>query len=144
MGLRNSIEDQSFGVDASSGYKWGYTSTNGTWSNNEYDRFMSVRCDTSDEPGGNITYKFELDNSNYRVVLGFRDPWNNSDRYMDIVVEDEVKETRYKTAKDTNDTKMYENIEVKDGMLEVTVKRSDGVTGGSADPYIMDINRRYE
>lgn len=136
FGLRNSIEDQSFGVDASSGYKWGYTSTNGTWSNNEYDRFMSVRCDTSDEPGGNITYKFELDNSNYRVVLGFRDPWNNSDRYMDIIVEDEVKETRYKTAKDTNDTKMYENIEVKDGMLEVTVKRSDGVTGGSADPHI--------
>lgn len=136
FGLRNSLEDQAFGVDSSSGYKWGYTSTNGTWSNNEYDKFMSVRCDTSDEAYGNITYKFELDDSNYRVVLGFRDPWNNSGRYMDIIVEDEVKETRYKTDKDTNDTKIYENIEVKDGMLEVTVQRSEGVTGGSEDPHI--------
>ena len=136
FGLRNSLEDQAFAVDLSSGYKWGYTSTNGTWSNNSYDKFESVRCDTSDEPYGNITYKFELDNSNYRVILGFRDPWNNDNRYMDIIIEDEIKETRYKTDKDTNDTKMYENIEVKDGMLEVTVQRSEGIINGSEDPHI--------
>lgn len=136
FGLRNSLEDQAFGVDTSSGYKWGYTSTNGTWSNNSYDRFESVRVDTSDEPYGNITYKFELDNSDYRVILGFRDPWNNANRYMDIIIEDEIKETRYKTDKDTNDTKMYENIKVEDGMLEVTVQRSEGIVNGSEDPHI--------
>ena len=136
FGLRNSLEDQAFGVDTSSGYKWGYTSTNGTWSNNSYDRFESVRVDTSDEPYGNITYKFELDNSDYRVILGFRDPWNNDNRYMDIIIEDEIKETRYKTDKDINDTKMYENVKVEDGMLEVTVQRSEGIVNGSEDPHI--------
>lgn len=136
FGLRNSLEDQPYGVDKKSGYKWGYTSTNGTWTNGSYDRFDSVRCDTSDQPGGQINYTFDLDNGDYRVILGFTDPWNNNNRYMDIIIGDEVVETRYKTNKDSKEVKTYNNINVENGQLSISVKRSEGIVGGGEDPHI--------
>ena len=50
----------------------------------------------------------------YRVILGFYDPWNNSRRSMDIILEDEMKEKGYITPSGKKDIKIYEDIQVVD------------------------------
>lgn len=138
FGLFNSLEDQEYGIDPASGYKWGYTSTGGTWANGgTEDKFVSLRCDTSDQAYGHITYKFEVPEGEYRVILGFYDPWNNSRRSMDIILEDEMKEKGYITPSGKKDIKIYEDIQVVDGELDVKVRRSDSAGArGDLDPHI--------
>lgn len=138
FGLFNSLEDQEYGIDPASGYKWGYTSTGGTWTNGgTEDKYESVRCDTSDQRFGHITYKFELPEDEYRVILGFYDPWNNRNRSMDIFLEDEMVEEGYITPSGKKDIKIYEDVQVADGELDVMVRRSaDAGSHPDLDPHI--------
>lgn len=106
LGTHNSVTDQVYGADTVTGYKWGIVdtvsnplkngagenpwggiSTDWTWpfeqvttdqtsktatnryTKNQYEKSIATRY---------LDYKFELENGNYLVEVGFTDPWNCS------------------------------------------------------------------
>ncbi|GKX32287.1 hypothetical protein SH1V18_47670 [Vallitalea longa] len=144
LGTRNSNEDQPYGTDSQTNYNWGYSSYGDTWTNdtgsNNYD---SCRTDEGDTIGTGLSYKFQVDQGTYRVTLGFKDPYNNNNRKMDVVIEEEVLETNYVPTNTVN-TKVYNNVIVTDGLLDVELLRSNNNDDEDGDPLICFIKIEKE
>lgn len=83
MGAYYGLADQKFDYDPFGGMRWGLVSEAEEY--NSDDVFTACRYT---ENADNITYKYELPDGEtlYDVCLGFKDPWETSDRYMDVYV----------------------------------------------------------
>src|SRR5690606_28960085 len=96
---------------------WGYIADdNRTWANGGSDANLSIRQYDGSTYGNGLAYKFSLPNGTYRVSIGFDDPWNDTNRSTDIVINDQVVETDYVIGS-ARDIKQYEDIFVQDGEL---------------------------
>lgn len=137
LGTHNSLEDQAYGSDPSTSHTWGYSTHGDTWSRDVGDTpDDSLRTDEGDTEGKGLTYRFAVDNGEgYKLTLGFKDPWDVSDRSMDIVVEGVTKTTGYVPGGSAT-TQIYDSIQVDDGILEVVLKRSVGNTKATTDPML--------
>lgn len=147
LGGYNSLEDQAYGLDPVTGKKWGYLAPGkapacisdrahlGKESESEvYDDMRRVH--TKADIG--LTYKFELPQGLFKVVLGFYDGWNKATRFMDVYIEDVLKEEAMLVG--TNITeKVYPIIRVEDGELEIRVAKNPSATGLFDDPIINAI-----
>lgn len=107
LGTHNSVTEQAYGADKATGYKWGIyetetaTSGNGncsvggvstewTWpyelggSDDKASKLSTNRYTKNQTEKGinprNLNYKFELENGDYLVEVGFTDPWSVSDK----------------------------------------------------------------
>lgn len=107
LGTHNSVTEQAYGADKETGYKWGIyetetaTSGNGncpaggvstewTWpyelggSDDKASKLSTNRYTKNQTEKGinprNLNYKFELENGDYLVEVGFTDPWSVSDK----------------------------------------------------------------
>lgn len=124
LGSHNSKEDQAYGLDETTNYTWGYETFGSTWTYDYGDsNFDSLRTDEGDTANQGITYKFELDSKKeYRVTLGFKDPWNISNRKMALFIENELKDSNF-IITDNKTIKTYNNVSTVDGILEISIKR---------------------
>lgn len=139
FGSANSHEDQSYGNDPATGKVWGYETYGSTWSQDVGDTaFDSRRTDEGDTELKGITYKFEVDNGTYRIELGFKDPWNATERKLDILCQDQVLSSQLVPG-DGSIVKQFQGIDVSDGELEILIRRSQGTTQVHADPMISYI-----
>lgn len=110
FGARNSQEDQAYGTDSSTGYTWGYETYGSTsTADNGSTKWDSVRLDEGDTAGEGITYKFDVDNGEYRVEVGFQDPWSNPDRQVDVIIDGTMTLWEY-VAPSTADTRVFEGF----------------------------------
>lgn len=135
FGTRSSVEDQAYGVDPSTGYKWGYTSPVAQYYSDS-DNYGSIRGDERDIAGEGIEYSFEVVDGTYTVVFGFNDPWDaEGTRHVDLLAEDQTLESGYFIPVD-NEYKRYDNVEVKDGELQVSIRRTASNSDSEADPQI--------
>ncbi|MCU4677392.1 SusF/SusE family outer membrane protein [Catenovulum sp. 2E275] len=135
FGTRSSVEDQAYGVDASTGYKWGYTSPVAQYYS-DADNYGSIRGDERDMAGAGIEYSFEVENGSYTVVFGFNDPWDSEGtRHVDLLAEEQVLEAGYYIPVD-NEYKRYDNVEVTDGELQISIRRTASNSDSEADPQI--------
>ena len=137
FGIRNSVEDQAYGVDSSTGYTWGYVTFGETWEQDNGDsNWDSLRTDEGDTAGEGVTYAFELENGNYDVEIGFEDPWNNSRREVDIWIEGILVESNFSIGLKDNVTRTYLSQAVSGGELTIEIKRTSSNSGESQDPMV--------
>jgi hypothetical protein len=135
FGTRSSVEDQAYGPDITTGYSWGYTAEAAQYYA-DADKWGSIRGDERDTPGLGVEYAFELDEGSYTVVIGFDDPWDSEGtRHVDIVLDGNVVSEGFFIPAEAA-YERFDNIEVTDGILELSVQRSASNSDGSADPQI--------
>lgn len=142
--LNRETIDQAY--NPSAGRTWGYvgdgTNTAGDESGN---MFTSLRYLLANK-GDDLTYRFDLDNGRYGVYVGLHDKWHmytNGSRKADILINGAERTSDY-TFTAAYDTLSYPGIQVRDGKLEVTVRR--GVPS-SPDPqisWIMIVDEAYK
>jgi uncharacterized protein YjdB/O-glycosyl hydrolase len=131
LGFRNSREDQAYGIDPVTGFKWGYIADdNSTWSQDKEDEsgndyFNCLRQYNSSTAGKGLTYSFEIPNGQYDVTIGFYDPWNSSTRKEDIVINGVTVTTSF-IPYNQKTTKSYSKIDVTNGKLDVRVQNAAG------------------
>ncbi len=126
FGVRNSVEDQSYQADPITGFKWGYVADEGkTWANENETKWESVRQYDGNTDGQGLTYKFEVPNGKYKVELGFDDPWDDTNRRMNIQVEGKTLFTDYVIGAN-RDLKRIVDVEVADGELDIKVIKAAG------------------
>jgi O-glycosyl hydrolase len=131
LGTNNSTQDQPYGLDLLTGYKWGYVADEGKeWSQDtEASVGSNYGCERQYDgttAQGGLTYKFDLPNGKYSVTMGFYDPWDHKDRLEDILINGNVVEKELcPTIKGKVPNKYV--AEVKDGVLTVRVQKS--ITG---------------
>jgi O-glycosyl hydrolase len=135
LGSRNSVIDQEYRYDPLTGYKWGYITDNGTWNNGENDRFRRIRQNDGGREGQGITYKFEVPAGMYRITLGFNDPWGNSARKQDVLINNKLVLQDY-VPPPRNDVKIFDGIYVNDNTLSISILRSKGNNGQYENPII--------
>ncbi|MFS0635366.1 family 43 glycosylhydrolase [Mesobacillus foraminis] len=130
--LNKEIVDQQY--EPEKGQTWGYvgdrTRPAGTA---DEDLFSSLRYLLANS-GNDLSYKFILKDGKYTVYTGLHDRWYTStkgSRKADIVINGEPKTKGY-VFTNAYDVLGYKNIEIKDGKLDVTVRR----VAGSPDPQI--------
>ena len=129
--------EQAYGKDTATGKLWGYDSSAASGGNGGTGIWNSVRTDDQDTVGKGLTYQFELEPGTYLVDIGVYDPWSNSGRSEDIVVQDNtVKAAMVPTAKTTVSCKA---VVGEDGILTVKAVRSSGNTSQYTDPLISYI-----
>ncbi|HUC92840.1 MAG TPA: family 43 glycosylhydrolase [Paenibacillus sp.] len=126
------VPDQQYNPEI--GQTWGYVG-NATRpaGGSEGDLFSSLRYLLA-KSGDDLTYAFNLNNGRYKVYVGLYDWWYSStrgSRKADIVANGTTLTKGY-VFTDAYDVLGYDNIEVTDGKLELTVRR----TAGSPDPQI--------
>lgn len=94
FGRDNGILDQAYGMDIVTGKIWGYTDDMAYGHTGE-DRseWDSLRYDGRDAAEKGLEYRFQLDEGAYTVEIGMDDPWNNSKRSQDIILQGEKMET---------------------------------------------------
>ena len=86
FGRYNSVLEQKYGEDPVSGKNWGYVGDNTAAYYTDSDRWESVReCPTG------IEYQFDLPAGSYNVTVAMKDPWNNSTRATDLIINGETK-----------------------------------------------------
>jgi hypothetical protein len=145
FGTRSSVEDQAFGVDAATGKEWGYTTATAQYFSGS-DNYGSIRGDERDIAGEGIGYAFELDNGTYTIQLAFNDPWDaEGTRHVDLQAEGVnlpadysgkyVPEEGYYIAVD-NDVLRFDNVQITDGQLNLSIARTASNTDSEADPQI--------
>lgn len=122
-GSENSVTDQPYGIDAGTGYAWGYTTNGAPWSSGGSDPYTSVLVDNSVVPGKGITYNFEIPNGDYNIDLGFKDQWGHNFRILDVIINDNTLTTNYNPP-NANDIKTYKSIHVTNGSLKIQVVSS--------------------
>ncbi|MDL4843160.1 Ig-like domain-containing protein [Aquibacillus rhizosphaerae] len=118
--INKDVMDQQY--DPENGQTWGYVGSNTSVSvHGSEDIFSTLRYLTD---GDDITYNFELDNGDYSVYVGFYDPWFSSGgtRRANVLLNDELKTEGY-TFTNNYDVLGYGNLEITDGLLDVTVAR---------------------
>jgi|GEM_PF-4901519 len=135
FGTRSSTEDQAYGTDAVTGFKWGYTSDTAQYYS-DGNLYGSIRGDERDIAGEGIEYSFELENGSYTVVFGFNDPWDSEGlRHVSLTAEDVVLEEDYYIPVD-DEFKRFDSVEVSDGVLNLGIKRNIANSDPEADPQI--------
>ncbi|RKL66990.1 hypothetical protein CR203_14010 [Salipaludibacillus neizhouensis] len=126
--INKNVMDQAY--DPDNAPTWGHigNNTNGSVHGSE-DIFSTLRYLTD---GDDITYNFDLDDGDYSVYVGFYDPWRSSggDRSVDVLINDELKTEGYSFTFEY-DVFGYEDVEITDGFLDVTVARAS-----SQDPQV--------
>lgn len=140
LGRRNGVKDQVYGEDPRTGYRWGYTSYGPSGAHSAgAGPLDSVRYDDGDTPGEGLIYRFEVPaGARLRVEVGFRDPWKNAGRAMEVVVAGKVREKALVPG-DQDVVKVYDNVTAPAGVLEVTIRRPAGVTDPYQDPLVSRI-----
>jgi O-glycosyl hydrolase len=130
LGTRNSGEDQAYGADPVTGFNWGYEADdNSTWAGTDSGKYSSgvnyytIRQYSGGTAGKGLTYRFQVPDGHYTVTLGFMDPWNNSNRKENIILNGETKDTDY-VPTDVPNSKTYTGISALNGELTVRVERS--------------------
>ncbi|WP_338553123.1 S-layer homology domain-containing protein [Paenibacillus sp. KS-LC4] len=121
--------------DPDNGQNWGYvgdvTSSSGTESG---DLFASLRYLKSGS-GDDLSYRFDIANGEYDVFVGLYDPWSqytSGNRKAHIIINDEIKTNSYAFSA-ARDVLGYEDVNVTDGKLALTVRRA---VNGAPDPQI--------
>jgi O-glycosyl hydrolase len=128
LGTNNSTQDQEYGLDLLTGFKWGYIADEGKqWSQDkEAEVGSNYGCerqyDGSAAQGG-LTYKLEIPNGKYSVTIGLYDPWEHKDRLEDILINGNVVEKGLCPTIKGKVPNKYD-AEVKDGVLTVRVQKS--------------------
>ena len=123
----------------STGYKWGYDADDSqTWANQNEDRWNSVRQYDGNTNGKGLSYRFEVPSGLYNLDLGFDDPWDSSDRVMDLEVEGQKVLTNYLIGAG-QDVKRTVGISVTDGELDVKVTKQ-----GNSKPLISWLTVQHD
>lgn len=139
LGLMNSVEEQAYQEDSVTGYKWGYVADDSaTWANSGTVRWDSIRQYDGSTNGNGLSYRFEVPSGSYNLTLGFDDPWDSSDRVMDVEVEGETVLTNYVIGSG-QDEKRIVGVTVTDGELNVKV-----VKRGGSKPLISWLQVRHD
>jgi len=134
FGTRNSTEDRAFGKDAVTGFQWGYTSATSQYyadANNS----GSIRGDERNTAGKGIEYAFEIKNGSYTVVMGFKDPWANPTRLVDLIGEGKTLKAGYYIPAEA-EFQRFDNVTVTDGQLNLAIARTAKNDDPEADPQI--------
>lgn len=149
LGTHNSVTDQVYGADPVTGYKWGIddgieempsgacgiggVSTDWTWpmesvTGDQTSKILTNRYTKNQVENGietrHLDYKFELENGEYMVEIGFADPWKCSQKpsiYANYGQEDQqiIKEDFLVS---TNDGVAAEKVVVSDGELSINAR----------------------
>lgn len=132
LGIFQSQEEQEYGLDPITGMNWGYQADNGqTWAQTSpVDAYETIRQYDGNENGKGLAYRFQLPDGMYKVTVGFYDPWNASDRNMDLTINGETKLSNYVIGSN-REAKVFENIAAVNG--EIVVK---AVKAGSSKPML--------
>jgi hypothetical protein len=139
FGVRNSVEDQAYQEDSVTGYKWGYDADDSqTWANQNEDRWNSVRQYDGNTNGKGLSYRFEVPNGLYNLDMGFDDPWDSSDRIMDLEVEGQKILTNYLIGSG-QDVKRAVGISVTDGELDVKITKQ-----GNSKPLLSWLTVQHD
>lgn len=128
VGINNSVEDQAYGLDSLTGYKWGYIADdNSVWSQDTQSTTNSnYGCERQydgDKESGGLNYKFELSNGKYKVIMGFYDPWNHDERLENILINDNMVSENLCPNKIGMVEQNYETT-VTDGILNIRVEKA--------------------
>lgn len=113
---------------------WGYLGTNSAPSGSTSgDIFSTVRYLNGGNVAGSaagtdLSYKFTLENSSYNVYLGFNDPWTNTSRKANLLLNDTVMGAVTFTP---SNVMAYTGVAVTNGSLNVTVRNT-----AAQDPMI--------
>ena len=134
FGLDNGILDQAYGPDLVTGKTWGYTD-NKAYGHTGEDRseWDSLRYDGRDEAEKGLEYRFQLDEGAYTVEVGMDDPWNNSKRSQDIMIQGEKMDTLVPY---DQTVKIYHAAVGEDGLLTIKAVRSKGNIDPQCDPLM--------
>lgn len=128
FGVYNSVLDQAYGTeDPVTGKMWGYTGTTNEPAYSDGDRWTSIRYSKSMKP---LEYKFDLPAGTYNVTVAMLDPWRNSSRKTDILINGVTKDTGLVPTTKTKRT--YQATLEEDGTLSVTAQPSSGNTSQDA------------
>ncbi|TCM99543.1 S-layer family protein [Paenibacillus sp. BK033] len=125
------IEQAYNAADAS---PWGYLGTDSLPSGSaDGDIFSTVRYlnggNVANSPKGtDLAYQFTLENGSYDVYLGFNDPWTNTSRKANLLLNDENKGAVTFTP---SNTMAFTGVNVTGGSLKVTVRNT-----AAQDPMI--------
>ncbi|OOM73530.1 hypothetical protein CLPUN_44980 [Clostridium puniceum] len=125
LGTNNSTQDQPYGLDLLTGYKWAYIADEGKeWSQDteasvESNYGCERQYDGTASQGG-LTYKFDVPNGKYSVTIGLYDPWAHKDRLEDILINGNVVEKGLCPTIKGKVSNKY-TAEVKDGILTIRV-----------------------
>lgn len=95
LGTNNSTQDQAYGLDPLTKYNWGYIADEDKqWSQDiEAAVGSNYGCERQYDgttAQGGLTYKFDVPNGKYNVIMGFYDPWNHTERLEDILINGKV------------------------------------------------------
>ncbi|MBR5535974.1 MAG: family 43 glycosylhydrolase, partial [Clostridia bacterium] len=141
--LYNSVSDMEYGVDEKTGKKWGYVSDNEKGHSGSNNMFNSVRYDYSEggeeNTGKGVTYSFEVEDAGeYAVYVGVKDPWNEQNRYIDIMVNGDIIVDAHNTH---NTLEVFEKYDVKpvDGVITVSSIRDEKSLESHLDPIVSFI-----
>ena len=122
--------DQAYGEDPVTGKSWGYVGESAAYYT-DADRWTSVR-----ERSEGMEYQFELPAGEYNVTVAMKDPWNNSQRYTDIIINGETKDTGLVPGNGIS--KIYKMSMKEAGTASVKAVKSSGNSGNNPMiSYIM-------
>ncbi|MBW5446175.1 family 43 glycosylhydrolase [Cohnella sp. CFH 77786] len=113
---------------------WGYLGTDSLPSgSNAGDIFSTVRYlnggnITNSPKGTDLSYQFTLENGAYDVYLGFNDPWSNTTRKANLLLNGDVKGP---VTYIPSNTMAYTGVNVANGSLNVTIRNT-----AAQDPLI--------
>ncbi|WP_257984318.1 family 43 glycosylhydrolase [Neobacillus cucumis] len=130
--LNKDVIDQKY--DPANGQTWGYVGDKTRPAGGEGDDLFSALRYLLANSGDDLSYKFDLKNGKYTVYTGLYDRWYTStkgSRKADILINGETKTKGY-VFTSAYDVLSYQNVNVTDGKLDVTVRR----VPGSPDPQI--------
>ncbi len=130
FGRYHTVLDQAYGEDPVTGKSWGYVGESAAYYT-DADRWTSVR-----ERSEGMEYQFELPAGEYNVTVAMKDPWNNSQRYTDIIINGETKDTGLVPGNGIS--KIYKMSMKEAGTASVKAVKSSGNSGNNPMiSYIM-------
>ncbi|MCM3626616.1 S-layer homology domain-containing protein [Paenibacillus glycanilyticus] len=91
-------------------------------------RYLNGGNVTNSPKGKDLSYQFTLENGSYDVYLGFNDPWTNSSRKADLLLNNENKGAITFTP---SHTMAFTGVNVTEGSLNITVRNT-----AAQDPMI--------
>jgi len=130
--INKGVADQAYREEDES--PWGYVGTDTLPSGSAGgDIFSTIRYlnggNSSNSPKGkDLSYKFTLNNGSYDIYLGFNDPWTNTSRKANLLINGAVKGAITFTP---SNAQAYAGIEVTNNSLDITVRNT-----ASQDPMI--------
>lgn len=130
--LQHNVAEQSY--DPLEGRTWGYIGTNSTLRQNNADLFQSLRYVNNQATGRDLTYKFDLEEGEYNVYIGFYDPWfssSQSNRVANTAINGQSVETG-RVITGSYEAAAHKGVTLgEDGTMEIVV--SPARTGSNTD-----------